>query len=130
MSVILQGTTPSLQIVISKQDFLIADVEQLEIIMWQEDKSASAHVSAFYNPAYSCGDCTKTVLSYGLDDVVADRDTNSYTVEFSEADTMSLDPNRYLYWQMRCRFYNGSIVGTKRSEPIEVAGLRSAAKMS
>lgn len=107
MATILQGTTPALRIGISADDFLVSDVSALEIVVWQDTPTADG------------------ALVYGLEDVNVDTEANAFEIRFTEADTLALNPALYLYWQMRCKFPDGSIVGTAVSEPIRVANLKS-----
>ena len=131
MDTILQGTTPSLQIIIDQEDFSVLDVTQLEICLWQVAKDTTLNTSTRYSHVHTWhGDTIKSVFEYGLDDVTVDEDENSFTVQFTEADTMQLDPQQYLLWQMRCKFADGTIVGTVISDPICVADLKSTEMMS
>lgn len=104
MSMILQGTTPSLEIVIDSNDFSVTDVQKLEILIWQDNSRPSV---------------------YGLEDVIVDPDSNSYIIEFGESFTLSLKPSAVLFWQMRCVMPDGNIVGTVKSRGIPVSELKS-----
>lgn len=109
MSMILQGTTPSLEIIIDPDDFLVTDVQKLEILIWQDAGKKS---------------------TYNLTNTLIDDEANSFTVEFSEAYTMSLRPASPLYWQMRCMLPNGNIVGTPKSRGISIGELMSKELLS
>lgn len=109
MSMILQGTTPSLEIIIDPNDFLVTDVQKLEILIWQDAGKKSVY------------DLTNTLI---------DEETNSFIVEFSEAYTMSLRPSSPLYWQMRCVLPDGNIVGTPKSRGTSVSELMSKELLS
>ena len=61
MASILQGTTPSLEIVISENDFIVTDVTELEL--------------TFQNG--------KTVLKKSLADVTVDAENNSFVYTFN-----------------------------------------------
>ena len=104
---ILQGTTPSLKIKIAKTDFLVESVTKLECGIFQ---GAIQHL-------------------YGLDDVTADAEDNSFTYEFTEAETLALDPKKPLYYQLRFMFSDGSIVGTELAS-ISVSDLLSKEVMT
>ena len=110
MSTIVQGTTPALRIVVPKSEFAVADVQQLEITVWQEGK--------------------EDFKVYGLDDVTVDVDANAYEVQFTEADTLALEEFQGLCWQMHCKFSDGSIVGTAPSDPIRIAPKQTGREMS
>ena len=104
MSSILQGTTPSLEIKISPDDFAVSDVTKLEL--------------TFSNMG--------TVTIHGLDEVTVDADENSFTYAFTQAETLALSPTSVLYWQARFAFQDGSIVGTAK-DAINVSDLISEA---
>lgn len=131
MDTILQGTTPSMQITIDEYDFYVSDVTQLEICMWQVDKSTSISTDSRYKDVHLWhGGAEESIFIYGLDDVVLNDDENSFTIHFTEADTMRLDPAKYLLWQMRCKFADGTIIGTVISDPIKVMDLKSTEMMT
>jgi hypothetical protein len=92
MSSILQGTTPGLEIPIATTDFLVTDVTSLEL------KFSQGGVVTVHN----------------LAELSVDADENSFTYHFSEAETLALDPDRPLVWQMRFWFEDGNIVGTEK----------------
>lgn len=91
MAEILQGTTPSIEIVIDTDDFSVSDVTALEFTIK-------------HNGAVSI---------YSLDDVTVDTDANSFIYTFSEAATLALNPDKSLKYQLRFMFSDGSILGTK-----------------
>lgn len=88
MSGILQGTTPSLVITVP-DDVALANITGLELTL--------AHKN------------TKTVL--GASDVTIDTEDNTITYQFTEEQTLALDPKAMLVWQLRLRNSSG-IVGT------------------
>lgn len=106
MSAILQGTTPSLEIRISTDDFLISDVTKLELV--------------FSNMG--------NTVTHGLSDVTVNATNNSIVYNFTEAETLALSPTACLYWQARFGFADGSIVGTQK-DSIAVSDLISEAVM-
>lgn len=103
MATILQGTTPSLKIEIDTSDFLVSEVVKLEICIWQ-------------------GDGKPTI--YGLSDILVNNEDNSFTISFTEKQTLALTKES-IYWQMRCALSNDNIYGTNKSSPINVAELKS-----
>lgn len=106
MSAILQGTTPSLEIIISSDDFAVSDVTKLELV--------------FQNAG--------NTVKHDLDDVTINTTANSFTYQFTEAETLALSPASSLYWQMRFGFSDGSIVGTEKGS-VNVSDLISEAVM-
>lgn len=107
MSSILQGTTPSLEITISTEDFAVTDIVKLELVM----KNGS------------------TVITNGLEDVTVNAKANSITKTFTEAETLALNPQSSLVYQLRFVFADGSIVGTQKAS-IRVEDLISEEMMS
>lgn len=110
MSTIVQGTTPALRIVVPTSEFAVADVQQLEIAVWQEGSDS--------------------FKVYGLEDVTVDEEANAYEIQFTEADTLALEQYQGLCWQMHCKFSDGSIVGTAPSDSINVAPKQTGREMS
>ena len=115
MSEILQGTTPSLKIVINKTDFLVSSIVKLELAMTQKRSSSSPH--------------DISICTHGLEDVYLDTANNTITYTFTEAETLSMLPDKPLLYQLRFLFADGSIVGTKRMS-LQVADLMSEEVMS
>lgn len=92
MSEILQGTTPSLEIKIDTNDFLVTDVVKLELVIT--------------NGSF--------ISKRGLDDVTVDPSNNSFIYIFTESETLAMAPDRLLYYQLRFMFADDSIVGTAK----------------
>lgn len=92
MSEILQGTTPEIEVKISTDDFLVSDVTKLE---WTIKHNGRTTI-------------------YDLDDVTVDSTANSFKYTFTEAETLALDPEKRIRFQLRFMFNGGSIVGTKQ----------------
>ena len=107
MSEILQGTTPSLKIKIALTDFHVEDVSKLELTIWN---GVNQYIK-------------------GLTDVTVATADNSFTYDFTEAETLALNPNNPLGYQLRFMFSDGSIVGTEKAS-ISVADLQSKEVMS
>ena len=108
MSEILQGTTPSLKIKIAATDFHVEDVSKLELTIWN---GVNQYIK-------------------GLSDVTMATEDNSFTYDFTEADTLALDSSKSFKWQMRCMFEDGNIVGTRESAPVTIEPLKSKEVMS
>lgn len=107
MSKILQGTTPSLSILIDTDDFLVANVTALEFTILH--------------------DGTKTI--YSLSDVTVDSENNSFTYTFSESETLAMNPSKPVRYQLRFKFEDGTIIGTGIMS-LQVADLISEETMS
>ena len=99
---ILQGTTPSLAIKVSVDDFAVTDVVKLELVLQNGS----------------------TVWKKALGDVTVDTEENSFTYRFSESETLKLNPQHSLTYQLRFVFADGSIVGTRKAS-IRVSDLIS-----
>lgn len=104
---ILQGTTPSLAIKVSVDDFAVTDVVKLELVLQNGS----------------------TVWKKALGDVTVDGEENSFTYRFSESETLKLNPQHSLTYQLRFGFQDGSIVGTKKAS-LRVDDLISEAVMN
>ncbi len=104
---ILQGTTPSLALSISAEDFSVSDVTKLELVL-QNGSS---------------------IWKKGLSDVTVDTEENSFTYTFTESETLQLKPQHSLTYQLRFVFADGSIVGTQKAS-IRVEDLISEEMMS
>lgn len=104
---ILQGTTPSLTITINPEDFAVADVVKLELVLQNGPN----------------------IIRKALEDVTADTEANSITYTFTEAETLALRPQNALTYQLRFSFQDGSIVGTKKAS-LRVDDLISEAVMN
>lgn len=102
MSEILQGTTPSLEILVSTDDFLVSDVTKLEFLI-KYNMITNAH---------------------GLSDVTLDTEANSITYKFTEEETLAMVPGKQIKYQLRFMFSDGTICGTPIMA-LEVADLIS-----
>ena len=101
---VLQGTTPTFIIDVDPVDLSLSDIIELELTFKQFNE----------NPVYKhLGDCT------------IDLESNSVSYHFSEIETLNLNPNRNLSWQIRFVVNNGEIVGTEYAN-IDVALLLSS----
>ena len=107
MSEILQGTTPSLEIIISKTDFLVSDITKLEFTI-RHNGIVSIH---------------------DLSEVTLDAERNSVAYLFTEIETLAMNPKQPIEYQLRFMFADSHIVGTK-SRMIEIADLISKDVMS
>ena len=93
MAEILQGTTPSLEIIIDAHDFAVTDVVKLELTI----------------------ENAGTVTIHDLTAVAVDAVANSFTYSFTQAETLALRPNDMMWYQLRFGFADGSIVGTRKA---------------
>ena len=90
-SLIMQGTTPSITIQISPDDFLLSNVTAIELYMKNGNR----------------------MLTYKMTDLVIDTEANTLTKVFSEAETIKLQPKHSLIIQGR--FWLGtSVVGINK----------------
>lgn len=92
MASIMQGTTPSVTITISADDFLLSDVVDIELYV----KNGS------------------TVTTYPMDELTVDTEANSVTKTFTEAETTALNPNKNIIIQARFWFSDGSVIGINK----------------
>lgn len=92
MSSILQGTTPTLSVRINTEDLLVTDITALELTFRQLAKApAIKHLS----------------------DVYLDVEANRIIYHFTEEETLALNYNKPLEWQLRIMTTDGEIAGTK-----------------
>lgn len=89
MDAIMQGTTPSVTLTIDEDDFLLADVTEIELY------------------AKNGGRTTTTTM----DGLTIDTEANSVTKHFTEVETAALDPRKNITIQARFFFADGSVVG-------------------
>ena len=104
MNGILQGTTPSLVITIP-QDVPVSNIIGIELTFQHKDE--------------------KTIKT--LSDVSVDSEHNTLTYNFTELETLAMDPKFSLVWQLRVKTSSG-IVGTLASA-VNVFDLISEAVM-
>lgn len=88
MNGVLQGTTPSLVIKVPSS-VPLANVINLELTLQHKEEKRLVY----------------------LDGVTVDTTANTITYTFSETETMAMEPNKPLYWQLRLKNSDG-IVGT------------------
>lgn len=100
MDSILQGTTPTLELEIDPNDFLVNDVVKLELTFLHRQQT--------------------TV--HGLEDVSINSTNNSFQYHFSEEETLALRAKTPLLFQIRFKLSNGEIVGTEK-DSINVSDL-------
>lgn len=86
MAAIMQGTTPSITIHIDPEDFLLSAVTKIELYV----KNGG------------------TLTTYTADDLTVDTDANTITLTFSEAETVAMNPTKFL--TVQGRFWLGSSV--------------------
>ena len=91
MAAIMQGTTPSITITISPDDFLLSSVTKMELYVRNGGK----------------------LTTYTADDLTVDTEANSITLTFSEAETAAMNPKKFL--TVQGRFWLGtSVVGINK----------------
>lgn len=91
MAAIMQGTTPSITITISPDDFLLSSVTKMEMYVRNGG----------------------TLTTYTADDLTVDTEANSITLTFSEAETAAMNPKKFL--TVQGRFWLGtSVVGINK----------------
>ena len=93
MAEVLQGTTPTLEVVIDATDFAVTDVVKLEL--------------TFENAG--------VISTHDLTEVSVDAVANSISYSFTQAETLALRANDMMWYQLRFGFQDGSIVGTKKA---------------
>lgn len=86
MASIMQGTTPSITVHIDPEDFLLSAVTKIELYV----KNGG------------------TLTTYTADDLTVDTDANTITLTFSEAETVAMNPTKFL--TVQGRFWLGSSV--------------------
>lgn len=89
---ILQGTTPKLEIEIP-EEFPVSSIEKVELFFRHQDTRAK----------------------YGLSDVTLNAETNTITYNFTESETLAMNPKFPLFWQLRVKVPAG-IVGTEKKQ--------------
>lgn len=86
MTSIMQGTTPSITITIDPDDFQLSAVTRMELYV----KSGG------------------TLTTYTAEDLTVDTEANTITLTFSEAETIAMNPTKFL--TVQGRFWLGSSV--------------------
>lgn len=91
MAAIMQGTTPSITITIDPDDFQLSAVTKIELYV----KNGS------------------TLTTYTAEDLTIDTEANTITLTFSEAETIAMNPTKFL--TVQGRFWLGaSVVGINK----------------
>lgn len=86
MAAIMQGTTPSITITIDPDDFQLSAVTKIELYV----KNGG------------------TLTTYTAEDLTIDTEANTITLTFSEAETIAMNPMKFL--TVQGRFWLGSSV--------------------
>lgn len=89
MNSIMQGTTPSLTISIDPDDFLLSDVQAIELYVANKG----------------------IVTTYTQSDLLIDTEENTVTKKFTEAETAAMSKRNTVTVQGRFWFPDGSVVG-------------------
>ena len=92
MSALMQGTTPSIEITINAEDFLLSNVTAMELYILNG----------------------RNLNTYVMSDLAIDTTNNTITKTFTEEETASLDPKSKVVIQARFWFPDGSIVGINK----------------
>ena len=102
MSSILQGTTPTLRIRVNPDLFSVEDLSDIELTLWQGD----------------------AIRVLDLSSVTVDAEANVIAYHFTREETLALNANRGLGWQILYFFPDGNTVGTDQ-HVISVKHLKS-----
>lgn len=102
-NILLQGTNPRLTIRVPADKLNLADLDRFELTLAQ-----GTNISIKTN-----------------EDVTIDTEANTVTYQFTQAETLALDPHQPLTWQARFRLQSGDIIGTWAST-IKVVDLISS----
>ena len=89
MDAIMRGTTPTIEIEISPDDFLVSSITAVDFYIRNGGK----------------------VNAYTIDDLLIDIDANSVIKPLTEEETKAYDPNVPVIVQMKCRLTDDSVVG-------------------
>lgn len=100
LDALLQGTTPRLTITIP-DSIPVSEISALELSLTHKEQTTLLH----------------------LPDVDLDVEENVIIKRFSEAETLAMDPDYDLTWQLRVKV-NNEIVGTQKSR-IDIIDLQS-----
>ena len=92
MAEIMQGTTPSVTIKISKNQFLLSQVTAIELYVRNDGKTTT----------------------YTMDQLRVDTVANTVTKTFTEEETAALKPRSTVIIQGRFWFANGNVVGINK----------------
>lgn len=92
MNEIMQGTTPELTITIKKTDFLLTDVEKIELVVQNGNN----------------------LTTYTEEDLLLDAEANTVTLAFTEEETAALSRKYQVFVQGRFWLQDGGVVGIKK----------------
>ena len=92
MDSIMQGTTPELTITIKKTDFLLTDVEKIELVV-QNGNNLTTYTEA---------------------ELLLDSEANTVTLAFTEEETAALSRKYQVLVQARFWLTGGVVVGIKK----------------
>lgn len=102
MSSILQGTTPTLTIVVDQNDLLLSNIAELELTFNQTGSPTMKHLA----------------------DVSIDTEANTVSYHFTQEETLAMNASRDLKWQIRFLLPDSNVVGTT-IQRIDIANLMS-----
>lgn len=92
MSGIMRGTTPTIEIEIDTEDFLLSELTAIELYVRNGNK----------------------ISTYTKDDLIVDEESNVVSKQLTEADTKALDPNFPVIVQMRGWYADGNVIGIEK----------------
>lgn len=94
MDALMQGTTPSIEITINTDDFLLSDVTAIKLPIQNGEN----------------------LTTYEMSDLTIDTENNKLIKTFTENETLSLSPKSKLIVQGRFWLADGTIVGIEKLE--------------
>lgn len=92
MSGIMRGTTPTIEIEIDTEDFLLSELTAIELYVGNGNKTTT----------------------YTKDDLIVDEESNVVSKQLTEADTKALDPQFPVIVQMRGWYADGNVIGIEK----------------
>ena len=92
MSGIMRGTTPTIEIEIDTEDFLLSKLTVIELYVRNGNKTST----------------------YTKDDLTVDEESNVVSKQLTEAETKALDPNFPVIVQMRGWYADGNVIGIEK----------------
>ena len=92
MSGIMRGTTPTIEIEIDTEDFLLSELTAIELYVKNGNKTTT----------------------YTKDDLIVDEESNVVSKQLTEADTKALDPQFPVIVQMRGWYADGNVIGIEK----------------
>jgi hypothetical protein len=88
----MRGTTPTIEIEIDTEDFLLSELTAIELYVRNGNK----------------------ISTYTKDDLIVDEESNVVSKQLTEADTKALDPQFPVIVQMRGWYADGNVIGIEK----------------